>query len=86
MKRLALAAALLLALVACGPTAGVVVEKEHRAAYTSVIWNGKTLMPISHPECWRVVVEADGKTGSHCVDGETWDAATVGEYIDLEEA
>jgi len=40
---------------------GLVVDKAHHEAYTTWIHNGKSLIMVSHPERWEIVVEFGGK-------------------------
>lgn len=81
MKKLALVVALL-ALTACGPDAGEVVDKEHRPAYTSMVCTGKPVhcTPQRHAEKWRLKVKADGETGWVEVSRHEYEKYPVGRW------
>lgn len=76
-------------------TAGIVTDKDHRAAYTYItqqctsyhpttgacqIW-----MPMTHhfPASWKVQLEnSSGDRGWIAVPADTWDHLAVGDYYD----
>ena len=37
-----------------------VVDKYYQAAYITMFWNGKSMMPVSHPAIYKIMVEYDG--------------------------
>jgi hypothetical protein len=92
MKRLILVAALLLAGCSDPPESGVVIRKEHHAAYSWVqmvcyAYDPKTSvctlwMPHTHhvPERWSLCLRAGDEEGCRDVDQRTYDEFQVGEY------
>lgn len=89
LRRLApMAAGLLLVLTACtsAPDEGIVLDREHRGAWTQVIvtCSGQPLIcrpiPIVHPERWSLLIEHDDNGTWVRVSEETYDAHDVGDH------
>ena len=59
-----------------------VVDEYYRSAYVTMFWNGKSMMPLSHPATYRITVEHDGV--NYNIYGSTvykQYSTRVGEYV-----
>ena len=45
-----------------------VVDKYHRGTYVTVISNGKSIIPVTHPAVWHITVEYNGV--EHTISGK----------------
>lgn len=63
---------------------GTVINKEHNSRYTSFVYSGKVLVPISHPGSWKLQLqkEAEGKVKTIWIDvsEEEYKKINIGDY------
>lgn len=87
--RAALAAvAAVLVLAACsGPRVevGVVVDKHYDPSWVQMVPAGKTWIPVIHPECWSVTLEAGENRSDWCLTRSSWHDVDLGDVLDLRE-
>lgn len=66
------------------PTKGKVVNKSYNNPYTQIIFTGKTMVPIFHPESWNVTIQGEGgKTWTYLVSHSNYDMIQYGEVVDF---
>lgn len=83
-------------LVGCGPKLkyGIVIQKEYEPArrQTSVVWTGKTAIPITRTisEKWKILVSGHTEEGEEIqewweVTEERWKKLNIGYYVERKE-
>ena len=67
-----------------GVKEGQVVDKDYHAAYTSIMYSGRVMIPHYHPASYRIQIqkEIDGKIKSIwvTVDRDTYHKINLGDY------
>lgn len=79
--------AALFLLVGCssGPATGTITKKEYipESSYTTMMYCGQNCwMPVinTDPECYKLNLKNNDKTGSVCIDENRWKTVKVGDW------
>ena len=72
-----------------GPKQGQIIDKNYHAAYTSIVYSGKVMIPTYHPASYRICIQKDinGELKSIWidVDSDTYRELNIGDYYNREE-
>lgn len=72
-----------------GSKQGQIIDKSYHAAYTSMIYSGRVIIPQYHPASYRIRIQKDidGKLKSIWidVDEKTYHEINIGDYYNKEE-
>ena len=74
---------------AYGSKQGQIIDKSYHAAYTSMIYSGRVMIPQHHPASYRIRIQKDidGELKSIWidVDEKTYHEINIGDYYNKEE-
>lgn len=74
---------------AYGSKQGQIIDKSYHAAYTSMIYSGRVIIPQHHPASYRIRIQKDidGELKSIWidVDEKTYHEINIGDYYNKEE-
>ena len=74
---------------AYGSKQGQIIDKDYHAAYTSMIYSGRVMIPQHHPASYRIRIQKDidGELKSIWidVDEKTYHEINIGDYYNKEE-
>ena len=74
---------------AYGSKQGQIIDKDYHAAYTSMIYSGRVIIPQHHPASYRIRIQKDidGELKSIWidVDEKTYHEINIGDYYNKEE-
>lgn len=74
---------------AYGSKQGQIIDKSYHAAYTSMIYSGRVIIPQHHPASYRIRIQKDidGELKSIWidVDEKTYHEINIGDYYNREE-
>lgn len=74
---------------AYGSKQGQIIDKDYHAAYTSMIYSGRVIIPHHHPASYRIRIQKDidGELKSIWiyVDEKTYHEINIGDYYNKEE-
>lgn len=72
-----------------GSKQGQIIDKSYHAAYTSMIYSGRVIIPQHHPASYRIRIQKDinGELKSIWidVDEKTYHEINIGDYYNKEE-